>query len=244
VFEVRRLEALLEAFHADVAVADGAFGVVALEGEGAFGEFASEVAGSLDARGFVVLEDALSIDDECDATVLDDDFLSPPFAVLGGGATDVDQSVEAAGFDPVGVGVIDLGLEAVFRPAAGLVAGVEIDAAVGSGFGHDFDFEVEVFEWLQVSLVKQVASGSEGDERTILDLPRIGVLLGFRPSVEGLAVHERNEAFFGVCGRGEGSEGEGEGEYEGGVVFHAGECSVQCFRFQVQARGTLPAGTG
>ena len=56
-------------------------------------------------------------------------------------------------------------------------------------------------------------------QRSVLDLPCIAVLGGGLPTVKGLPVKNRDEAFFGV--RAQNREGKRKGEYSAGdYVFH------------------------
>ncbi|MFM1943389.1 MAG: hypothetical protein RI897_2371 [Verrucomicrobiota bacterium] len=193
-----------------------------LEGEGTFIDFAFEALAGLGAGGFVVLENREAVDFDGDTIALDDDFLGPPFAVFGGLLADGGEAVEAAGFDPVTVGVIDLAFEATAGPITFLVAGMEVDTAVGAGFRLDFDLEVEVFEGFLVADVEQVAAFACGDEHAVLDGPGIGVFHGLFPAGEGFAIHEGDEAFLGISGgAGESDEGESQQGLESG--FHGRE---------------------
>ena len=83
----------LQPLHADVFVADDAAGVVGLEGEGAFVEFAGELRAGLLAGGFGVFHHGLAINLHGDLVALHDDVLSPPLVILGGGFLDVHDVV-------------------------------------------------------------------------------------------------------------------------------------------------------
>jgi len=113
---------------------------------------------------------------------------------------DVDNVVEAGGFFPIGMRVIDLAFEPGAWPIGGLVFGVEVNTAVGMGRGHDFDFEMEVFEWLFVADVEQVAAIAVRHQRAVLDFPGVGVFFGFFPAIKSFAVEKLDEAFFGIGG--------------------------------------------
>src|ERR1039458_10094662 len=184
----------VEPLHADVLVADHTAGVVRLQGEGALTQLVLEILAGLCPGRLVVLEELLAINQHRDHVALHDDLLRPPFAVHRRGARDVDQRVEATGLDPVAVGVIDLALEAAFRPALGLVFRMEVNAAIGVGFGHHIDLEVEVLEGFLVADIEQVAGLAARYKGPILDLPNVLVHLGWFSAVEGLAIEERREA--------------------------------------------------
>ena len=182
------------AFDADVLVADHALGVVRLQGEGALAELAFEILAGLGAGRLDVLQHLLAVNQHGDAVALDDDLLGLPLAILGGAEADVDDALQAAGLDPVAMGLIDLALEPAAGPAFRLILGVEVNAAVRVGIGHHVHLEIEVLERLLVADVEQVAGLAARHKRAVLDLP--GVLIGLRrlPAVEGLAVAEGSEA--------------------------------------------------
>ncbi len=99
-----------------------------LEGKGAAVDLAGEVVPrDLVGRLFVVDHD-LVVELDRDVLVLDGDRLGPPLAVRNVLLLDVGDGVEASGLPRVGVvGVVDLGLEAVLRPALVLELRVEVD---------------------------------------------------------------------------------------------------------------------
>jgi hypothetical protein len=102
---------------------------------------------------------------------------------------------------------------------------VKINAAVGMGRSHDVHFNMEVFEWLLVADVEQVAAIAMGDQSAILDFPCAGVLFRFFPAIESLAIEKLDEAFLGIGGeeqlRGRKDGGGSEGEKQ--ISFHVAE---------------------
>src|SRR5436309_50437 len=82
---------------------------------------AGVVGSGLGAGLFVVFENRMAVDFHGDAVAPDDDVLGPPLVVFGGSHAEVHQAVEAAGFDPISMTDVDLGLEAVFGPTGFLI---------------------------------------------------------------------------------------------------------------------------
>src|SRR5262249_28750226 len=112
---------LIQPFHADVFVTHDAFGIMALERKSALSEFPGEVCASLRARRFIVFKHAFAIDQHRNAVSLDNNLLCPPFIILRRRLSDIHQPVKAGGFDPIAMRIIDLALEAAFRPAFRLI---------------------------------------------------------------------------------------------------------------------------
>src|SRR5690242_19518174 len=123
------------------------------------------------------------------------------------------------------MGVVHLAFKSAARPIAGLILRVEIDSAIGAGFGLHFDLEIKIFERLVVADVIKVAAIAVCNERPIDNLPRFLVLVGSLPAVKSFAVHQRNEAGFqlrsaDVAGASQQSDSKG-GENE--MTIHGAE---------------------
>jgi hypothetical protein len=58
---------------------------------------------------------------------------------------------------------------------------VEINAAVGTGLGHDFGAQFEILEWLRVADVEEMAALSVGDEGAVLDALLVFSVARFQP---------------------------------------------------------------
>src|SRR5256885_15008933 len=137
---------------------DDASGIVALQGEGTLIEFPGKILARLRACGFVVFEDAFSINQDSHAVALDDNLLGPPLVILCRGLGNVYQAVQAGSLDPITMSIVHLALETRFGPAFGLVLGMEINAAVRMGAGHHVHFEVEILERLFIADVEEMAT--------------------------------------------------------------------------------------
>src|SRR5690349_11983125 len=94
------------------------------------------------------------------------------------------------------MGLVDLHFKAVFGPTRLLPGGVKVNPAVRFWFGHDIDFEFKIDERLGVADVEKVATFAVRDNGTVRDGPAIFLRLGDFPTVEGLAIPNRLEAFF------------------------------------------------
>ncbi len=169
-----------------------------LQSESAFVELVCKLSPGLLAGWFRIVNHCLSIYFDGDMVASDNDVLSPPLLVLGGGCPHIDDVVKAGRFFPIGMGVIDLGFKSVFWPAALLISGMKIDAAIGAGLGHDVRFKLKVFERPWIAGIKQVAALSVRHKRTVLNLPGFFVLSGCFPPIEGLAVENGDEAFLRI----------------------------------------------
>jgi hypothetical protein len=84
---------------------------------------------------------------------------------------------------------------------------------------------MEIFEWLVVTDIKQVATIAMGDERAVFDFPGLRIFLGFFPAVERFAVEKLDEAYVGISAeeRLGGRENDSGGEGEEQISFHAAE---------------------
>src|SRR2546430_4774509 len=111
----------VQSLHANIAIPDRAARIVALESESAFTEFPCERVARLNTRRLVVLENLFAIDQHRHTAIFNDDFLRPPFPVLRRRLRDVDHAIKAAGLDPIGMGIVDLALEAAARPITRLI---------------------------------------------------------------------------------------------------------------------------
>ena len=120
----------IKPLYPDILVVNRAVRIMALERKSAFAQFSLERLARLNAGRFVVFENLFAVDDNGDRFVFHDDFLSPPFVIGCEILSNIDHVIEAAGFLPVGVSVIDLAFEAGAGPVGGLVFGMEIDATV------------------------------------------------------------------------------------------------------------------
>ena len=187
---------LVQAFDADVFVADDAFGVVGLQGECALAEaFAAPVK----RHGrFVVFENGFAVDFDRDLAVANNDVLGPPLVIFAGRQADIAEAVQAARFDPVCVADVDLAFEAGAREPFFLVGRVKIDAAIGIGLGHHVNFEFEVFEGVGVASVENVGRLTAGDKGAVFDFPGIWIVDGGFPAAESFAIENGGEAFFGI----------------------------------------------
>src|SRR5947207_7995369 len=87
-----------------------------LQRESAFAQLSLEPAAGLYSRWFVVFEDFLAIDEHGHALIRYNDFLRPPFFVLGRRLSDVHHPIKAAGLDPIGMSVVDLAFESPAGP--------------------------------------------------------------------------------------------------------------------------------
>ncbi len=190
-----------------------------LEGDGAFVELAGEAFAGLGSWAFGVGENDLAVDPNGDRIAFDRDVLLPPFVILCGGDAEIGHVVEAAGFLPVFVRNVDLAFEANFGPIGFLILGVEINAAVAVGLGHDVDLELEVFKWFFIAHIKEVAAFAASDQSAVFDFPRIRVLRGFLPAIESLTIKDGLEAIIAggvLAGEGKGGNGEEDTERKEG----------------------------
>lgn len=196
---------VLEGLDADVLVHDRGLGVVGLEGEGRAG--ADDAAGvalrSLPVFGLGPIADLLAVHEDLHVLALDDDVFGEPLVILEGFFV-VLHVVDAAGFLPVAVGVVDLDFKTFVGPVGFLVGGVEVDAAIGDGLGHAIDLKFKVLEGRRFAFegtgeveVRALAIGNDG---AVLDLPGIFVFLGLGPAGEVLPVEESLEALFRFVG--------------------------------------------
>ncbi len=187
---------------------------MALECECAVVEDALEVGVGAKGRiGLDVIDDEHVVESDLNLLCADSDVDGEPLVVVNELPGDVAHRVEGAGLFVVALeGVGDLDFKAGGGKAGGLKCGVEVDAGVGAGAGHDVGAELEVFEvggvnWAGVEEVRAVAMDLN---LAVDDAEGAFVLAGF-PSVEGLAVEE-GEPGDVVC---EGAGGRGCGEEQG-----------------------------
>jgi hypothetical protein len=187
---------LIQSLHANVAISDGAVGIMALQCKRALIEFSRKAFACLHAIGLVVFENFFVIDKDLHVLAFDNDLLRPPFSILGWGLCDVYQAVEAAGLYPVRVSVIHLAFKTRFGPIARLVLGVKINSAVGTRFSFDFYLEVKVFERFVIANVVKVTTIAVSDKCSIDNSPGVFVFLSGFPAIERLSIHQRDEAGF------------------------------------------------
>jgi len=203
-------ELVIDRADVDIAEVHPAARVVALEGDGAAGEFAlaSDVI-----RIFGVFHDGLAVDFDGDVVVFDDDLVEKPFLVFVRGLViDIGDAVDTAGFDAVAVGGINLGFVADSRPTVCLPLSVEEDPRVGFRIGENFRAEVEIFEVGigNRAVVKEVVARAVDDDFAVLNRVDVRVFLAWLPSAEVLAIEER-EPLLAVDGHGFNFVGIGSG---------------------------------
>src|SRR4051794_35311092 len=115
---------LIQALDPDVFVMDHALGIVGLQSEGAFVEFAGEIGTGFCAGGFVIFHYGFAVDLHGYLPAFYDDVLGPPLLIFGDGEANINEAVKTPSFDPVGMGVVDLVFETVFGPTGLLVFGM------------------------------------------------------------------------------------------------------------------------
>ena len=113
----------------------------------------------------------------------------------------IDDRVQASRALGVTLGIVDLSLEAVLRPALFLKLGMEVDAAVTVRLGLHIDAQFEVDERFIIANIEQMAAWAVGDDRAVFQLPAFGAFIDF-PTGHGLAIKQLNETILiRFCGQ-------------------------------------------
>jgi hypothetical protein len=152
----------------------------------------------LNSRRLIIFENLFAIDDDRHNVAPNNNLLSPSFVILRRGLSDVNNVIEAGGFFPITMRVIDLAFEASAWPVSSLIFGMEVDAAVGMRPSHDIDSEMKILERLFIPDVVKVAAVSVGYQSAVFDLPRVRMFLGLFPTIECFAIEELDEPFFSI----------------------------------------------
>ncbi len=212
---------------------------MALEGNGAFTEFATGHAFEFDhwipAFGFDEIDGDFTVHFESDVLAFDFDLVVEPFAVNAGcggyldvlpasrlllafgESEDVDHAVEAAGLLRVLVRAVDLAFVPGGGPAGVFVLGVEVNAGVGAGRGFDLHLEFKTLK-LGVTIrtgVEKMSATSADFEQAVFDREAAWhFVVGF-PAREVFSIEDGGPAV-GIGGMGD------EGERPKGA--ECGEC--------------------
>ena len=190
---------------------------MALQGEGAVVEDALKVGIGAEGRiGLDVVHNEHIVQADLHLLGADQDVHAEPLVVLHVLFADVAYGVERAGlFALAGEGVGHLHLEARLGKAGLLIRGVDVDAGVGVGAGHDLGAEFKILEVGVVlgAHIKQVRAGAVDLDRAVDDREGFLMLAGL-PAVERFAVEERNPAIVAVA-VGESMGGRGRGQEQG-----------------------------
>ena len=120
----------VETLYTDILEMNDAFRVVSLKSESTAVDFAGEILTRFLVGGFVVIDNDLVIDLHDDFLAFDDDRFGIPLIVVDILLFHIDNVVQAAGSFPVAMTIVDLGFEAILRPAFGLKLGMEVDSAI------------------------------------------------------------------------------------------------------------------
>src|SRR5262245_9773112 len=150
--------------------------------------------------------DLLAVYTDRDGVTVNDDGFGEPLIVFRRRLIeDVDDVVEAAGTDAIGVRVVHLDFEALRRKAAGcalvpadlLKLGEDVNAAVRAGARHDVDSQLEVAEAViaEPTVIVKVARLPFGDDRAVRDCERLR-RSAHLPAGEILAVEKTCESGF------------------------------------------------
>ena len=185
-----RLDVVGQPSHADVAERHRRVRVVCLQGKGAVGEDAVFVlAGDRRRARLDVIDGQLVVHQHPHLLAADADAQPEPLVVRDQLAADISDAVQRTSLSPfpvasfAHVGVVDLDLEALRRPAGLLVGAVEVDPRVRSRPCHHVGFEVEVLEprLSRIPDVIQKRPRPARDERAFLESPGAGILAGAPP---------------------------------------------------------------
>jgi len=189
---------LWKPIHLDVPIEHHASRIVGLQGERPFANATARLNGLILIQGsrvFGVIGRHFVIDLDDDVIPLHDHVVLEPLVVLGRGLEHLRDFIHASSLLRIGFErVIDLALVPCERPAFVLVLRVEIDPAVRVRPGHHFELQMEVFERLVGPDIEQVAAVTVGDNRPVLELNAVLVFARLLPTVERLAIEDRDKA--------------------------------------------------
>src|SRR5689334_18977280 len=101
-----------------------------LQSKCSFPKLMFERLARLSSRRFGVIKNLLPVNKHSHYSILHYDLLRPPFIIFGRRLVKIDKIVKAAGLLRVLMGTVHLALEPAFRPIAGLISRMKINAAV------------------------------------------------------------------------------------------------------------------